>query len=426
VASRCEWVVLDVEGTVSPTAAITCGLYDYARPRLAPWIAAHADDHTVQAAVAAVPVGPDEDVVAVLHQWMDADIKAAPLKTLQGQIWAAGFAAGELTAEFFPDVVPALRAWHAGGVRLAVFSSGSVTSQHAWFAHGPDGDLSALVEGWFDIVNAGPKRENESYTKIATALGVDGSEIVYLSDTGAELKAAVAAGWRAVGVSRPGEPGALDDFPDVVSDLNGLSVLVKDSCVLKAGDRIADSCGKLAASGWMPGTSGNVSQVLTRSPLLVAISATGLDRGALSAEDVAVVGADGQPVVVPGFKAARPSAEAALHARIAAVSGADAVVHAHTLSGVRAAERSPDGIVVHDLEMLKGLGRSASGDEVTIPVIPNSQDMAALGDAFDAAYDATVPVIVVAGHGLFAWGADLDAARRVAECADWLLSYAAG
>jgi 2,3-diketo-5-methylthio-1-phosphopentane phosphatase/methylthioribulose-1-phosphate dehydratase len=424
VASRCEWVVLDIEGTVSPTAAITCGLHDYARHRLKAWIAAHAEDPAVQAAVAAVPSGPDEDVVAVLHQWMDSNVKAAPLKTLQGQIWAAGFAAGELTAEFFPDVVPVLRAWHAAGVRLAVFSSGSVTRQHAWFAHGPDGDLSGLIDGWFDVVNAGRKREPGSYTKIAMALGVDGSEIVLLTDTEAELKAAVTAGWRAIGMARADEPGAIDDFPDVVSDLHGLSVLVKDSCVLEAAGRIAETCGKLAALGWMRGTSGNVSEVLTKSPLLLAVSATERDKSTLAAGDVAVVGAAGQPIVVPGFKAAKPPAGAALHARIAAVSGAGAVVHVHTVCAVRAAAQSPDGIVLSDLEMLKGLGRAASGDKVKIPVIPNSQDPAALGDAFAAAHDASVPMIVVAGHGLYAWGEDLDAARRVAEYADWLLDYA--
>ena len=167
-------VVLDIEGTTSPTAAVLGELYDYARPRLGPWITEHRDDPVVARAVADVrrdaglaDDAPGEDVVRVLHEWMDSDVKATPLKALQGQIWAEGFASGDLTSQFFPDVAPALRAWHESGVRLAVFSSGSVASQRPWFRHSDAGDLSGLVGDWFDTVNAGPKREAASYHRIA-------------------------------------------------------------------------------------------------------------------------------------------------------------------------------------------------------------------------------------------------------------------
>jgi enolase-phosphatase E1 len=211
-------VVLDIEGTTSPTAAVLGELYDYARPRLGPWIAAHADDPMVARAVADVRSAaglpddaPDDDVVRVLHEWMDADVKATPLKALQGQIWAEGFAAGELTSQFFPDVAPALRGWHESGVRLAVFSSGSVASQRPWFRHTDAGDLSGLVDEYFDTANAGPKREAASFHRIADALGLR-SGLVFLSDVPAELDAAAAAGWTAVGVSRPGEPQEHGDY----------------------------------------------------------------------------------------------------------------------------------------------------------------------------------------------------------------------
>ena len=91
-------IVVDIEGTTSSTVSVHVDLYDYARPRLGPWIEAHADDDEVAAAVAATkadaglaPGAATTDVVAALHAWMDADVKATPLKTLQGQIWAAGF-----------------------------------------------------------------------------------------------------------------------------------------------------------------------------------------------------------------------------------------------------------------------------------------------------------------------------------------------
>ncbi|MGV9384213.1 acireductone synthase [Nonomuraea sp. NPDC003707] len=204
-------IVLDIEGTTSSTESVHVGLYAYARPRLGPWIDEHRDDPTVRAALTEIDAATTQEAVAVLHKWMDGDVKATPLKTLQGQIWAAGFAAGELTAHFFPDVAPALQAWHAAGHRLAVFSSGSVASQRPWFGHTAYGDLSVLVGHWFDTVNAGPKREPASYARIAETLG-DPAGLLFLSDVPAELDAAARAGWRTTGVRRPGEPNSRTPF----------------------------------------------------------------------------------------------------------------------------------------------------------------------------------------------------------------------
>ncbi|MGM1064638.1 acireductone synthase [Saccharothrix sp. Mg75] len=213
-----EWVVLDIEGTLSATDQVLVTLYDYARPRLGPWIDEHGDDPVVREAVAQVRElsgvdGGTDELVAVLHGWMDADRKVTPLKTLQGLIWQRGYAEGDLVAEFFPDVVPALRKWHGDGVKLAVFSSGSVAGQVAFFRHTTDGDLTALFEHHFDTVNAGPKREASSYLKIASVLGAeDPGTITFYSDVPAELHAAAEAGWRTVGVAREGEPHAGSDF----------------------------------------------------------------------------------------------------------------------------------------------------------------------------------------------------------------------
>ncbi|MCK2218423.1 acireductone synthase [Actinomadura sp. ATCC 31491] len=204
-------IVLDIEGTTSSTESVHVGLYAYARPRLGPYLEAHREEPAVRAVLAEIGAATTEEAVKALHAWMDGDVKATPLKTLQGRIWAEGFAAGELTSHFFPDVPPALRAWHAAGHRLAVFSSGSVASQRPWFAHSPYGDLSALVGDWFDTVNAGPKREAGSYARIAAALGGPGAPL-FLSDVPAELDAAAAAGWRTAGVRRPGEPNATAPF----------------------------------------------------------------------------------------------------------------------------------------------------------------------------------------------------------------------
>jgi enolase-phosphatase E1 len=230
-----RWVVVDIEGTLTPTSMVHVVLYDYARPRLGPWITEHPDDPVVADAVREIRSlgGLSEDagtdvVVAVLHEWMAKDQKIAPLKTLQGLIWQRGYADGDLVTEFFPDVVPALRAWHDTGLDLAVFSSGSVAGQVASFSRTTDGDVTSLFSQHFDTVNAGPKREAPSYAAIASALDAEKGQIVFFSDVPAELDAAAADGWQTVGLARPGEPFgdadfgphlAIRSFADVTVDL---------------------------------------------------------------------------------------------------------------------------------------------------------------------------------------------------------------
>jgi enolase-phosphatase E1 len=219
VSIAASWVVLDIEGTLAATAEVHVVLYDYARPRLGPWIDEHPDDPVVRDAVAEIKklgglpesAGTGE-VVAVLHGWMAADQKIAPLKTLQGLIWQQGYADGELEMTFFPDVAPVLRAWHKAGLHLAVFSSGSVPGQVAAIGHTTDGDLTPLISRHFDTVNAGPKREAASYHRMTGELGVPAGDIAFYSDVPAELDAAAEAGWQTVGVARPGEPYADADF----------------------------------------------------------------------------------------------------------------------------------------------------------------------------------------------------------------------
>ncbi|WP_280505163.1 acireductone synthase [Nocardia farcinica] len=209
--SRPDVIVLDIEGTTSPTSSVREDLYGYTRARLADWLAEHEHDAAAQIlaqtrALARRPEAGTGEVAEILRDWLGGDVKAEPLKAAQGLICAEGFRAGALHGEFFPDVPAALRGWHATGLRLAVYSSGSVRNQRDWFAHARGGELGSLVDAHFDLNSAGPKREAESYRRIAAALAAPAERILILSDHPDELDAAVAAGWQAVGVHRPGEP----------------------------------------------------------------------------------------------------------------------------------------------------------------------------------------------------------------------------
>lgn len=214
-------VVIDIEGTVSPLNLVRDQLFPYARQRIGQWVcrAEPAVEEVVQQVrtLAGLPAADLGEVGEVLCRWADEDRKVAPLKTLQGLIWAAGFAAGELTSEVYDDVPAALRSWSGAGLPLYVYSSGSVLAQRLWFANTRHGDLGGLFSGHFDLTSAGPKREPASYQAIGRQLGLAPAATVYLSDLRAELDAAAAAGWQPVGVRRPGNDGDLGRHPVVAS-----------------------------------------------------------------------------------------------------------------------------------------------------------------------------------------------------------------
>lgn len=184
---------------------------------------------------------------------------------------------------------------------------------------------------------------------------------------------------------------------------------------------IAVESAVLATHGWMRGTAGNVSAVLTHDPLRLAVTASGLDKGSLLAEDIVEVDELGSLVETTSHK---PSAESELHARIAGLTKANAVVHVHNVASVLAGDLFPQGVTLSEIEMLKGIGRPAHDIETTIPVIRNSQNMKQLGDWFEDAFNPEVPVVIVAGHGLYVWGKTVRQARHFTEAADWLLELA--
>jgi enolase-phosphatase E1 len=201
-------VLTDIEGTTTPIAFVQRTLFPYARDNLAAFLAAHADRPEVAAELAEVRrAAPDAPPVDVLSRWMDHDVKATPLKAIQGMIWQGGYDSGALRGEVYPDAVDCLRAWAAGGIRLFVYSSGSVEAQRLIFGRSTAGDLALLFENFFDT-RTGAKREPDSYDRIAIAAAVPASAMLFLSDSEAELDAAAAAGLRTCQVVRA-EDGTL-------------------------------------------------------------------------------------------------------------------------------------------------------------------------------------------------------------------------
>ncbi len=183
-------IITDIEGTTTPISFVQQVLFPYARARLPGFCAAHAQD-PVMAEVARLASG--RPPLEALLGWMDEDAKVTPLKTIQGMIWAEGYRLGELKGALYADVAPALRRWHAAGLRLFVYSSGSEEAQKLLFGHSEAGDLTPLFQGFFDT-RTGAKRDPASYRAICRAAGAAPAETLFLSDVEAELDAATMAG----------------------------------------------------------------------------------------------------------------------------------------------------------------------------------------------------------------------------------------
>ena len=194
-------VLTDIEGTTSSIDFVHLTLFPYAKARLRPFLQATADDPVVRGhllEVARIEGGGAlslDQAASVLERWIAEDRKHTPLKALQGMIWRTGYEAGELKGHMYPDTAPALRRWHERGLRLFVYSSGSVEAQKLIFGHTDDGDLTPLFEDFFDT-RVGAKRETASYASILKSMGLAGGEVLFLSDIGAELDAARGAGMR--------------------------------------------------------------------------------------------------------------------------------------------------------------------------------------------------------------------------------------
>lgn len=221
-------VLTDIEGTTSSISFVKDVLFPYAREHLPRYVREHAADPRVRHCLdetireAGLAAGDDEAAIATLLRWIDEDRKATPLKALQGMIWADGYAGETFVAHMYPDAVQRLREWHAQGHPIYVYSSGSVPAQQLYFAHTDAGDLRPLLRGHFDTTS-GPKRERESYLRIAAAIGAAPADVVFLSDIEAELDAARAAGMRTWWLRRDGAGEAPGSGPHpVVRDFHAI------------------------------------------------------------------------------------------------------------------------------------------------------------------------------------------------------------
>ena len=177
------------------------------------------------------------------------------------------------------------------------------------------------------------------------------------------------------------------------------------------------------ARGWLLGTSGNLSAVVQREPLQMAMSPSGIDKGELRAEQLLSIDENARIV---GQLGGKPSDESLLHIRIVKERGAGAVLHTHSIWNTILSDfyAATGGMTIEGYEMLKGLqGVRTHEHSEWLPIIENSQDMPALAETILQTLNEHKAThgFLVRRHGLYTWGETVAQAKRHVEIFEFLL-----
>jgi len=194
------------------------------------------------------------------------------------------------------------------------------------------------------------------------------------------------------------------------------------------GDACAGVARQLIAVGrvfysrnWVLGSSGNFSAIASREPFRLVITASGAQKGALSARDFLQLDQDGE---TPDASQ-QPSAETAIHRAIIAERGAGAVLHTHSVWAtiLSDAYAASGGLAIEGFEMLKGLSQVRTHRHLEwLPILENSQDYLALSRQVSQVLRGKPRVhgVLLRRHGLYAWGEDIHEAKRHVEVFEFL------
>lgn len=195
---------------------------------------------------------------------------------------------------------------------------------------------------------------------------------------------------------------------------------------MKPYDKEAQAVMELAefcsVKGWLPATSGNLSVLVDKNPLHIAITRSGADKQQLTASDVLLIDKTMQVLDESDYK---PSAETSVHIELYRKLGCGSIVHVHTVFNNLVSEMWGDEgqVTLSDHELLKALGHWEEAAAIAIPIVPNYANLTRLGEAVAEVATVDVPAVYVRNHGIYAWGDTPAAARRHLEAIEFLSEY---
>lgn len=183
---------------------------------------------------------------------------------------------------------------------------------------------------------------------------------------------------------------------------------------------------ELAARGWFPATSGNLSvRVGDFAPdrFAFAVTSSGKDKSKHSAEDYLIVDGAGRPFEPTRLK---PSAETLIHCEIYRLTGCGAVFHVHTVYNNIVSELYAErgSVPFQGVELIKAFNIWEENTGIEVPILPNYADIPRIAALVEGKIDTRVPGIVLRNHGIYAWGANVFEAKRHLEAFEFLFEYA--
>ncbi len=230
MTNKVEYILTDIEGTTTSVSFVYDVLFPYFRKHI--WDLknmteledvkiAFEETRKLAKKEENVDIESSDQVIQKLDSWCELDRKITPLKTLQGILWKVGYEQGVLKGHVYNDVPVSLQKWRQLGIKLGVFSSGSVEAQKLIFGFSEKGNLTEYFSNYFDTTT-GMKRDVETYTAISKILNISSKNILFLSDIVQELEAADKAGYQTIQIIRPGTvsswKNAVSDFASIVLD----------------------------------------------------------------------------------------------------------------------------------------------------------------------------------------------------------------
>lgn len=217
LGSMIRSIITDIEGTTSSLSFVKDILFPYASANLESFIENNENNIAVQNIIQEV-TGSDssKNPVSILKDWIKLDLKLKPLKDLQGLIWESGYNSGAYQGHIYDDAYYKLVDWHKQGIKLYIYSSGSVFAQKLLFGHTKFGDLNYLFSGYFDT-RVGHKREPASYINILTEIKEAPEDVIFLSDIREELEAAADTGIQVVQLVRDAKASPSAEFKQLES-----------------------------------------------------------------------------------------------------------------------------------------------------------------------------------------------------------------
>ena len=183
---------------------------------------------------------------------------------------------------------------------------------------------------------------------------------------------------------------------------------------------LCGAMGEIHRRGWCDGTGGNFSCVLEADPIRLLMAPSGVHKGSVAPIDLIQVNREGHVVLGNG----KASAETALHLEIVKTCGAGSVLHTHSQAGTLLSQWAcrQGRLELSGLEMLKGLDGIKTHDcSVDVPVLANNQNLSELSAQARLLLRDAPHGLLIAGHGLYAWGRNLGSAMRHLEILEFLL-----